>query len=100
MILYSMKRSDIPPGTGKTGTINGQPVSVYNDNGTFIVLNNTCTHAACETEWNADEQTWDCPCHGSRFHPSGEVMNGPATDPLPRLSVIAEHDELQLSPGD
>ncbi len=41
-----------------------------------------CPHLGCVLKWNAQEHSWDCACHGSRFSESGEVLNNPATDDL------------------
>lgn len=37
-----------------------------------------CPHMGCTLKWNGAEQTWDCPCHGSRFEKNGELIDNPA----------------------
>lgn len=37
-----------------------------------------CPHMGCELEWNPEEKTWDCPCHGSRFDGDGKLIDNPA----------------------
>ena len=39
-----------------------------------------CPHLGCALKYNKAEHSWDCPCHGSRFSESGELINNPATD--------------------
>jgi len=41
-----------------------------------------CSHMGCALKWNPTEQTWDCPCHGSRFNKNGALIDNPATRPL------------------
>lgn len=41
-----------------------------------------CPHMGCALKWNREEQTWDCPCHGSRFTKEGELIDNPATGDL------------------
>lgn len=46
--------------------------------GIFIKKNQRCTHMGCALRWNEEEQSWDCPCHGSRFTKEGENIDNPA----------------------
>ncbi len=43
-----------------------------------------CTHPGCLVRFNGAEESWDCPCHGSRFDVDGAVLEGPTTAPLER----------------
>ncbi|HET9841393.1 MAG TPA: FAD-dependent oxidoreductase [Nocardioides sp.] len=49
-----------------------------------------CSHLGGTLSWNDAERSWDCPLHGSRFTPDGEVLEGPATRPLRRPSSPEE----------
>lgn len=41
-----------------------------------------CSHMGCVLQWNSAEQTWECPCHGSRFNQDGELLDNPARNPM------------------
>lgn len=70
-------------GEGKVLEIGGEKVACSRDEqGTLHKVSPFCTHMGCFVRWNLAEGTWDCPCHGSRFHPDGRVLAGPAEEPL------------------
>ena len=55
--------------------------------GALHAVSAVCTHLGCDVAWNNAEQTWDCPCHGSRFSPEGRVINGPAVSDLSPIAL-------------
>ncbi len=67
------------PGTGCIGRIDGKKRGIYKDtDDTLHLVSPRCPHLGCQLCWNPEDKTWDCPCHGSRFHRTGEIIDGPA----------------------
>jgi glycine/D-amino acid oxidase-like deaminating enzyme/nitrite reductase/ring-hydroxylating ferredoxin subunit len=72
-----------PGGDGRLLRVDGELVAASRDaDGTVRALSPVCTHLGCRVGWNRAERSWDCPCHGSRFAPDGEVLEGPAVKGL------------------
>jgi Rieske Fe-S protein len=75
-------------GKGEGGILlhEGKKVAAFRDDkGELTLCSAVCTHMKCLVRWNSSDQTWDCPCHGSRFRATGEVLSGPAESPLDKL---------------
>jgi len=74
---------------GKVVEIEQKKVAVYKDiEGNFSFLSAVCPHMGCTVKFNKAEQSWDCPCHGSRFDTSGKLLNGPSTQGLEELQIL------------
>jgi glycine/D-amino acid oxidase-like deaminating enzyme/nitrite reductase/ring-hydroxylating ferredoxin subunit len=80
--------SAIPKGSGAVIRRGARKLAVYRDEDGFLHASAAvCTHAGCIVRWNNLERSWDCPCHGSRFEPYGEVVSGPAREPLGKADI-------------
>ena len=81
--------SELANGEGRVLTTEGQRRAVYkNEHGELQVVSAVCTHLGCIVDFNSALRTWDCACHGSRFHTDGTVIQGPATRPLEQKSSL------------
>lgn len=90
----------LEPGQGALIRHGLRPVAVYRDmDGAFHHMSAICPHLKCIVNWNSSEQTWDCPCHGSRFDRRGVVINGPANRNLARLDEPEPHPVFPAGPG-
>jgi glycine/D-amino acid oxidase-like deaminating enzyme/nitrite reductase/ring-hydroxylating ferredoxin subunit len=79
---------DLRPGEGDIVRLHGEAVAGHrDDDGALHAVSATCTHLGCRVNWNTAERSWDCPCHGSRFDPDGDVLQGPAVHRLERKPI-------------
>lgn len=79
--------TEIPPGCGAIVRQGLTKVAALRDEGgTLHELSAVCPHLGCIVQWNHSENTWDCPCHGSRFDRLGHVISGPANADLETLA--------------
>ena len=62
----------------------------------FTAVEAVCTHEGC-TVSNADGDQYVCPCHGSRYTRSGQVVNGPARSALRQYSTSFADGVLTIS---
>ncbi len=77
--------SELSSGDGCIIKRDGKRLAVYRDAaGALHAVSAICTHQGCQVAFNPTEQSWDCPCHGSRFDVDGAVLDGPAKKPLER----------------
>ncbi|KAK9805134.1 hypothetical protein WJX72_001432 [[Myrmecia] bisecta] len=76
--LFSSPR-DLPPDSGAVMQHGAQKIAAYRDEGGKVhACAAACPHLGCLVEWNPNEKTFDCPCHGSHFDKFGRCIQGPA----------------------
>jgi nitrite reductase/ring-hydroxylating ferredoxin subunit len=79
--------------------IRGQEIALARlDDGSWVAFDNSCTHEECPlSEGDLEGERVTCYCHGSEFDiRTGEVLEGPAEEPLSVYAVRIENGELQV----
>ncbi|OJX81581.1 MULTISPECIES: ubiquinol-cytochrome c reductase iron-sulfur subunit [unclassified Leifsonia] len=89
--------SSIPVGGAVSASIGSAPIVVSQPTaGKVVAFSAVCTHQGCTVAPQGKE--FDCPCHGSRFDgTTGDVLNGPARDPLPKLTATVSGDTVTVT---
>ncbi len=82
-LLTAPPLAELASGEGKIVEIDGERVAAYRDEaGAVHAVSPVCGHMGCVVTWNSAEATWDCPCHGSRYHYDGRAIQGPTVRDL------------------
>ena len=92
------KADDIPSGEMKQFQVGGEDVCVAHVEGAFYAFGDVCTHAQCSlAQGDLEGTTVTCACHGSQFDvTNGQVLNGPAMEPVESYDVSEENGELRI----
>ena len=75
---------ELAVGEGGPAELDGKQMGVYRATEELdYAVELRCPHLGCRLEWNPDDKSWDCPCHGSRFDVQGRCLTEPAQTDLP-----------------
>ena len=90
--------SDLAANEARVVKYDGHKLAIYRDeDGKIFALNPACTHIKCDVAWNNAEKSWDCPCHGSRFSHTGEMMTAPARKDLEIIEITEKQEQVHTT---
>ena len=70
-------------------------IALVREGGNIIALSLVCPHLGCTVSVTPTGMV--CPCHGSRFNMKGELLSGPATEPLAQLALESDGENLVVT---
>ncbi len=90
--------SDVSPGTAKLVEARGKRIALFNLNGQFYALDNTCTHEGGPlADGSIEGETVTCPWHGAVFNiKTGAVLYPPAPTDVHSYKVHVDGAEIKI----
>lgn len=90
--------ADLAPGESRIAEIDDERVAVSrNASGELNAVRPACGHTGCFVSWNDAEETWDCPCHASRYESGGTMLSGPTVKDLQTADTDKVRREAETS---
>ena len=92
------KQSEIPPGTGKAVEVGGKTIAVFNCEGTFYAVDNTCKHRGGPLgEGSLSGTTVTCPWHGWEYDVTSGACSMDPSIKVPKYDVKVDGDDVLIS---
>ena len=97
-LLKIAEAKDVPPGQAAAFTIEGQKIALFNIEGTYYAIGDTCTHRGGPlSEGDVQGTKVTCPWHGAQFDlKTGAVLGPPAQKGVPGYKVVVEGDDIKV----
>lgn len=96
--VSAAKTKDLSPGEGKRIEIGDKKIALFNVEGVYYAIDDTCTHRGgplSEGELEGNEIT--CPWHGATFDlTTGAALGGPAPKGVSRYNVRVSGDQIEI----
>lgn len=94
-------KADLPPGTSLCVTVEDKKIALFNLDGAYYAIDDTCSHAeASLSEGEIDGHCVICPRHGARFDiRTGQALSLPAWAPVETYEVRVEGEQILLALG-
>ena len=92
-----LRAEDIGDGQGTVARSGRGKILVVRKGERLIGLAATCTHLGCTVAWNSEAEQVECPCHGACFDIRGQVLRGPARQPLAQIELVVGDEGIQLA---
>jgi nitrite reductase/ring-hydroxylating ferredoxin subunit len=89
---------DIPAGQGKKVQVGGKHIALFNIDGNYYAIDDTCTHKGGPlSEGHISGTTITCPWHGATFDvKTGEVVSPPAAVGVSRYNVRVIGNDIEI----
>jgi nitrite reductase/ring-hydroxylating ferredoxin subunit len=97
-LIKVAETNEVPPGTAKTVDVEGRPVALFNIDGTYYAIDDTCTHRGGPlSEGPVEGTTVTCPWHGATYDViTGNVLGPPAPEGVAHYNVHVDGNDIKV----
>lgn len=97
-LIKVAETKDVPPGTAKAVDVEGRAVALFNVDGTYYAIADTCTHRGGPlSEGGVEGTVVTCPWHGATFDvTTGNVLGPPAAEGVAHYNVQVEGSDIKV----
>jgi len=92
------RAAEIPPGSARCIEVEGRKIALFNVEGRFFAMDDTCTHRGGPLSQGAVKgHVVTCPWHGAQYDlETGNVLRPPAPRGVASYRVVVEGDQIKL----